>query len=134
MKLKDEDKTKMFEEVSDAIKKAWLRVFKEDVNTTRDSFDDEIVVCVSKTDVFIAIDYSEDKVLYHPGYMQHYPGVRYYPDGSGEPPSEEPEYLIDGGILLLSKAIEETICKQVEMELDDLWMCEVEKKMDENEP
>lgn len=131
MKMTEEQQTALFDTVAKSIKNAWMRIFNKEIEVTKDIFTDDFVVCVAREDVFIEVSFASLHVVYDPGYIKHYPGVRYYADGSGEPPSEEPEYLIDGGTSELSVAVTKIICHQVDVMLDDLWLGECEQEMDD---
>ena len=128
----DSDKSNMtFETLVATMKKAWKAALNIDVEIEKEVFTDDFVACISMHDVFIEVDLSGDRVVYHPGYITHQPGVYRYADGSGEPPSEDAEYLIEEGTPILSIAINKIISHHVAAVLDDFWGSEIEKKLGE---
>ena len=56
-----------------------------------DEYDDEQYLFFGNKDiqVFAYFDKKSGKEMFCLGHVVHYPGVRYYADGSGEPPSED---------------------------------------------
>ena len=133
MKMTDEKKQEAYDQVVATLKQAWLAIFSTEIKIEKEVFTDDFVACVCGEDVFIEMDTSGEKIVYHPGYIHHYSGMWRYHDGSGEPPSEEPDYLIESGTPLLSIAINEIIAHNVEVVLDNLWTSIVEKEIDSHE-
>jgi len=64
-----------------------------------------------KEDVELEIHHTKDHgIVYYPLGVRHYPGVRYYPDGSGEPDTEDTYELGDEkGYDKLHKAVEQML-------------------------
>lgn len=76
--------------------------------------------------LFISIQ--NEKVLYYPQKVMHNPGVRYYKDGSGEPPSEDFIDLLPDGTDNLDYAIHTLLNYIIDIEFKELQMREAEER------
>ena len=111
MALTKEQWDKIITEAQDRLTKGFKILNRgEEIHFHRDDLtDSEKRLYSEKEDVELEIHHTkEDGIRYYPLGVRHYPGTRYYPDGSGEPDSEETYEIGDEkGYEKLHQAVEQ---------------------------
>ena len=104
-----ETTSKAKELLEQTFKVIFNREYQFSIEDTSQSHDEYEIRCIHDDDILLVVDFTENQPVYYPQGIKHYPGVRYYKDGSGEPPYDEPFDLLEYGTPSVREAVEKIL-------------------------